>query len=238
MADPAVAEPRDLAPDLVGVKSRVSWSAILAGTFVAISCYIVLTLLFAAIGISLTATDVRGETVGYGVLIAAILTIVVSLFLGGWVASQMTVGENHEEAAIYGILTWATVTAASLFMVGMGVRAGYFAAVGGSVIVQNNERVPPWEETARAAGVPEQRINDAKTTIDPAQARAAAENPENQEKARKAAIAAAWIALVGTMLSMAAAVGGALVGKGTSFRIFPVAVVRREERTRLIVPTA
>ena len=40
------------------------------------------------------------------------------------------------------------------------------------------------------------------------------------------------------MLSMASAVGGALVGKGASFRIFPVAVVRRDERARLVVPTA
>ena len=111
MADTAIA--RDLAPDLVGVKSRVSWSAILAGTVVALACYLVLTLLFAAVGISLTEAGVRTNAVGIGVLIAAILTIVVSMFLGGWVASQMTVGENRQEAGIYGILLWATVTAIS-----------------------------------------------------------------------------------------------------------------------------
>lgn len=230
--------PRDLAPDLVGVKSRVSWPAILAGTVVALACYLVLTLLFAAVGISLTEAGVRTNAVGIGVLIAAILTIVVSMFIGGWVASQMTVGENRQEAGIYGILLWATVTAISVGFVAMGVRAGYYAFVGGSVVVQNNERVPPWEDMARTAGVPDKQINDAKTAIDPNRVRAEANDPANQEKAREAAVAAAWAALVGTMLSMAAAVSGALVGKGVSFRLFPAAIVRREERTRVVVPTA
>ena len=76
---------------------------------------------------------------------AAIATIIVSLFIGGWVAAQMTVGENRQEAILYGVLTWGTVTIVSLGMVAMGVRAGYFAAVGGSAIIQNNERVQ-WEQ--------------------------------------------------------------------------------------------
>jgi len=238
MADTAeVREPRDLAPDLVGVKSRVSWSAIFAGAVIALACYLVLTLLFAAIGISLTETNVRANTIAVGVLIAMLLTMVVSLFVGGWVATQLTAGENRQEAVIYGLLTWAAVTAASVFLVGMGVRAGYFAVVGGSVVAQNNERIPPWEELALQAGVPQQRINDAKANIDPARAREAANDPAAQERAREAAIAASWTALVGTMLSMAAAVGGALVGRGTAFRLFPVATARRTDGPRLIVPT-
>jgi hypothetical protein len=237
MADTA-AEPRDLAPDLVGVKSRVSWSAILAGTVVAIACYLVLTLLLAAIGISLTDAGVRANAVTTTVLICAILAIVVSMFLGGWVSAQMTVGENEREAGIYGILTWAAVTAVSVFMVSVGVRAGYYAAVGGAMIVQNNERIQPWEETARQAGVPEKQINDAKAAIDPNRVRTDVLGPVNTDRTREAAMAAAWIALVGTMLSMAASVGGAMVGRGTAFRLYPVATIRRDERPRVVIPTA
>jgi hypothetical protein len=235
MADTA-SEIRDLAPDLVGVKSRVSWSAIFGGTFVAMACYVVLTFLLAAIGITLTESGVRANAVGWGVLVAVLCTIVISLFVGGWVSSQLTVGENQEEAAIYGILTWAAVTGITLALVGLGVRAGYFAVVGGAVLTQNNERIPPWEDTARQAGVPEKQINDAKAAIDPNRVRTEMNDPANQEKAREAAIASSWTALVGTMLSMAAAVGGALVGKGTSFRIF--AVVRPGEHRRVVIPTA
>lgn len=231
-------EPRDLAPDLVGVKSRVSWSAIFGGTVIALACYLVLTLFLAAVGISLTESGVRANAVGVGVLVAMILVMVVSLFLGGWVSSQLTVGENRQEAVIYGLLTWAAVTAVAMFMVSMGVRAGYFAVVGGSVMVQNNERVPSWEETARQAGVPEKQISDAKAALDPNRIRAELNDPANQEKARNAAVGASWAALVGTMLSMAAAAGGAMVGRGTSFRLFPVAIARRTDGPRIIVPTA
>jgi len=225
----------NFAPDLVGVKSRVSWSAILAGTVIAIACYFLLTLLFAAIGLSLTEAGVRGNAVGWGAIVAMILTLVVSLFLGGWVSSHLTAGETSSESAIYGLLTWASVMGVSLLLVGMGVRAGYFAVVGGSVMVQNNERIPPWEDLARQAGVPQQRIDEWKTAADPT--RAAEVVAANQERTREAAMAGAWLALVGTMLSMAAAVSGAMIGRGATFRLFPVAVVRRESERRIIVPT-
>lgn len=233
-----VREPHDLTPDLVGVKSRVSWSAIIGGTVIALACYIVLTLLFAAIGVTLTETGVRANAVGVGVLVAMIVTLAVSLFLGGWVSSQLTVGENRQEAVIYGLLTWAAVTAVSMFLVGMGVRAGYYAVVGGSVMVQNNERIPPWEEVARQAGVSQQSIEQAKASITPDRVRDAANDPANQERAREAAVAASWTALVATMLSMAAAVGGAMVGRGTSFRLFPVVTPGGDDRPRIVVPTA
>jgi hypothetical protein len=233
-----VREPRDLAPDLMGVKSRVSWSAIIGGSMIAIACYIVLTLLFAAVGISLTEAGVRANTVGIGVLVAMILTLVVSLFLGGWISSQLTVGENRQEAVIYGLLTWAMVTALSLAIVGMGVRAGYFAVVGGSMIAQNNERVPTFDDGMRQVGYTDAQIADIKSRFTPAAVRDAANNPENQEAARKAAMYSSWTALVATMLSMAAAVGGALAGRGATFRLFPVVTVRRDDRPRIIVPTA
>ena len=41
-------------------------------------------ILFAAIGVSLTETNVRTNTIAVGVLIAMLLTMIVSLFVGGW----------------------------------------------------------------------------------------------------------------------------------------------------------
>lgn len=229
-------EPHDFAPDLLGVKSRVSWSAIIAGTVVAFACYLVLTLLFGAIGITLTETGVRGDTLGWGIVIAMIVGLMLSLFVGGWVASQMTAGENRQEAVIYGLLTWGAFTALSLFVVASGVKAGYFATVHGTMVVQNNGGAP-MEDTMRQWGMSDKAIADAKATLNPDRLREMANNPENQEKARKAAITASWVALVATMMAMCAAIGGALVGAGPGFRLFPAAVVRREEGARIIVPT-
>lgn len=240
MADAATTntrEPHDLAPDLIGVKSRVSWGAIIAGAVIAVACYIALTLLLAAIGVSMTDAGVRANSVAVGVLVAMIVTMALSLFVGGWVAAQLTVGENRQEAALYGLLTWGAVTAFSVMIVGAGVRAGYFAVVSGAMVAQN-ERAPSFEEGMKQLGYTDAQIAQAKSTFTPAAVRDAANNPENQEAARKAAMYSAWTALVATMLSMAAAVGGALVGRGMTFRIFPVATVRRDSGPRLIVPTA
>jgi hypothetical protein len=239
MADTNTArEPRDLAPDLVGVKSRVSWSAILAGAVIALAVYFVLALLFGAIGISLTDAGAGVGNVAIGVLIAMICTVILALFVGGWVAAQLTAGENRQEAVIYGLLTWATVSIVVLFLVTSGVKAGYFAVVGGSMVAQNTPNAPTWEEGAKAVGVTDAQLASLKANLDPERIRAAANDPAERERVREGAMTAAWTALVATMLGMAACIGGALVGAGTAFRIYPVRAVRTDAGPRLIVPTA
>jgi hypothetical protein len=233
VGDRAAARAHDLVPDLMGVASRVSWSAILAGTVIAIACFIALTLFFSALGITLSDAGVRDRAIGYGALIAALATIIVSLFIGGWVAAQMTVGENRQEAVLYGLLTWGAVMIVSLALMTMGVRAGYFAAVGGATIVQNNERVPTLEQWGVQAGYTPEQVNQMKAAVDPARVRAEANDPANQDRAREAAMYAAWIALVGTLLSMASSIGGAMVGRGVAFHLYPVRLTRDD---RVVVP--
>ena len=111
--------------DVAGVRSRISWPAVLAGAVIAVAANMVFTMFFAAIGLSLTETDVRGNAIGVGALIAVLLGMLASLFLGGWVSAQLTAGETERESILYGILTWAAVVGISMAMVGMSVRAGY-----------------------------------------------------------------------------------------------------------------
>lgn len=61
----------------------------------------------------------------------------------------------------------------------------------------------------------------------PADARRAAEHPRTREVVADRATEATWWTLLGTVLSMAAAVAGALVGSGPTFRVFGVSVVTR-----------
>jgi hypothetical protein len=234
-ADRAAARAHDLVPDLMGVGTRVSWSAIIAGTVVALACLLALTLFFGALGITLTDQNVREGTVQTGTLIAMIASVIVSLFLGGWVAAQMTVGENRQEAILYGVLTWGAAMLVSIAMVGMSVQVGVLAGVGGSIVVQNNERIPSWETLALQSGtVSQAQINEWKARSDPEAVRAAAADPANRARARENAMYGAWIALVSTLLSMAACIGGSLVGRGVAFHLYPVRV--REER--IVVPAS
>jgi hypothetical protein len=223
--------------DVAGVRSRISWQAILAGAIIALAANFVFIMFFSAIGLTMTEAGVRGRDVGIGALIATILSVLISLFIGGWVAAQMTAGETEREAILYGILTWAAVVGLSMMLVGMGLRAGYFAAMGGAMVVQNSPEVQnagSWEQAARNAGVSQQSIDAAKATVDPNRAQAAANDPAARERAQEAMVAASWISLVAILLSLGTAIGGALVGRGPTFRMLPVAGV--EVRRELSIP--
>jgi hypothetical protein len=107
-------------------------------------------------------------------------------------------------------------------------------AVQQSPEVQNAQN---WEQTLRNAGATQAQIDSVRTGLDPNRARAVAEDPGTQERARQAAIGASWAALVGILLSMATAIGGALVGRGPSFRLYPAArTTVVEARRELIIP--
>jgi len=212
--------------DMVGVRSRICWGAVLGGAVIALACSLVITFFYAAVGLSLKDADLRSETIGIGAIVAAVSTIVVSLFVGGWATTQLTAGETQKEAVLYGVITWAVVTAVSLGLVGMGVRAGYFAVVGGTMVAQNADPAGTrnWESTLRDSGVSQATIDSVRREGNADRLRAEANDAANQ----RAVVAAAWIGFISTMLSIGAAIGGSVVGCGPSFRLFPVAARRTD----------
>lgn len=219
------------AQDLLPVRSRVSWSAIFAGAVMALAAYLVLTLLGAAIG--LTVSDrVNTDNLQTGGAIWAVLSTIVALFFGGWVTSQCTVGENKLEAVVHGVITWGLVLAMLLGLLGMGVRAGFSAMAGMAGLgteVARSTTPEDWEAAARRAGVSQVTIDETKQRAQnaPADARRAAEDPRTREVIANRATEATWWTLLGTILSMAAAVAGALVGAGPTFRVLGVPLVTR-----------
>jgi uncharacterized Tic20 family protein len=219
--------------DVAQLQSRISWGAILAGVVTALACSLVLTLFFAGIGLSLTATDIRSNALEIGALVAAVVTVIVAMFVGGWVTTQLTAGETSREAVIHGVLCWAAVTGVALFLAVSGVRAtGYFALMGGAMVTQN-AGTTNWQEAARQAGIPQGRIDQWRADLQSGNVAAAANDPQNQEQARRAAIVTAWASLIGVLLSMGAAIGGAVAGCGPHFRLFPTTVSR--ERREIII---
>src|SRR5205085_12432141 len=153
------------------------------------------------------------------------------------VTTQLTAGETKQEAVIHGVLTWATVTGLSLFLVAMGVRAGYNAALGAAYATNStDERFRPnWEQAARDAGVPQADIDRARQNIQPDNVRRNLQDPQFQDRVRDNAMAAAWITLAGTLLAMGAAIGGALFGSGPRFRFMTPGAVRSGERRQIVV---
>ena len=196
--------------DLCAVQSRVSWGAVMAGAVVALAVYLVMTLLGAAIGLSVTDVNARNPNLGTGAGIWAVATTIVALFAGGWVASQSVVGETKGEAVVHSVIMWGVVMAMIMWMVASGARAGFSAMVGFSQFAENMGRqgmvADTKARTDAAVSAAERSSNDL--TNDPAQ----------REALRNRASEATWWALLGTLLSMAAAIGGGWVGGGTHYR--------------------
>jgi hypothetical protein len=74
-------------------RRRISWGAIFAGTLVAIATQLLLTLLGLAIGawaVNPSAGPAGMQGVGMGAGIWALLSFIIALFCGGWVAGRMS----------------------------------------------------------------------------------------------------------------------------------------------------
>jgi hypothetical protein len=79
-----------------------SWSAVLRGTFVALSAYVVLRYFGAALGVS-TGDGVLDE----GFAIWSVIAQILSLALGGLVAGRLVGAGRTLDGALAGLFTWA-----------------------------------------------------------------------------------------------------------------------------------
>lgn len=114
------------AEDLMSVGSRISWGAIFAGSVLALAMHLLLSVLGAAVGLSLS-DRISEDNLRTSVALWTIGIACVSLFVGGIITSSFTVGENKTEAVIYGILMWALTFAIVSALGAHGVRTGYGA---------------------------------------------------------------------------------------------------------------
>ena len=117
------------AVDLLAVRSRVSWGAIAAGAMVALTIYIVLTILGVALGIEL-AVRRSGADLGAGAAIYSILALLLSMFFGGWATSRLAVGESKLEAVLYGLILWGVLFTGMIWLLASGIRTGFGGLVG------------------------------------------------------------------------------------------------------------
>ena len=205
--------------DVFRVGSRVRWGAILAGAVLGLALYLLLTLLGAAVGLSVS-DKVRPGALGGAAAGWAIVTTALCLFLGGYLASQFSVGENRFEGAVYGLLVWAVVFAMLLWLMASGVRTGFNAMVGMASAGQaaGATAAEDFESAARRYGVPQPQIDDWKQKAKDAPG-GAAQDPQHRQEAADAATRVTWYTFLGTLASMLAASAGGYLGVGRLFGV-------------------
>jgi len=217
------------AEDVVPVRSRISWQAILAGSVLALAFYFLLTLLGAAVGLSIH-DRVTDKSLAIGAVIWAIVVTAGCMFIGGCTASQLTTGENKMEGALYGVLVWAAGVGMLMGLMATGVRAGFNAMVGLSTPTANvaaNSNAN-WEDVARRNGATDADIERFRNNINsaPATIQNAMNNPDNRQAIEENTTRAAWYSFLGTLISMLAGALGGYVGAGPTFRLLRFRVDR------------
>lgn len=121
---------------------RVRWGPILAGLMTAISAQLVLSGIGAAIGLSTIANSgaprSNADAVGSAVGIWSIVSLLIALFLGGWITTRACGPMNRSTALLNGAILWATTLAFSAWLLSSGVSGafGIVASNAGEIISQ------------------------------------------------------------------------------------------------------
>lgn len=127
-------EPRDR----LWVVPRASLSAVVVGTILALAMLFLLHLL--GVGVGLAAFDPAAgmptvEEFGMGAAIWSIVTFLIALFLGGWVAGRLAGDPMGVDGMLHGLVTWALTLLIVMWLATTAVAAvvgGAFAMVGGA----------------------------------------------------------------------------------------------------------
>ncbi|CAN5717859.1 hypothetical protein BH23PLA1_BH23PLA1_35770 [soil metagenome] len=217
--------------DFLSVRSRVSWGAIFAGAMVALSIYILLTLMGLALGLEAAARGGADQDIGIGAAIYVLVSLLISFFFGGWTSSRLAVGESKLEAVIYGVVLWGILFLGIFWLVGTGVRAGFTGVVGAATgaygQAEGGVDINRLSDDLKRARVPDEEIAKIRDYYqDPA---GALVNVRDVERGDVIAVSrsAAWWSLVGVVISMAAVILGALIGSGELPIPVPILGVKR-----------
>lgn len=139
--DNVISEP-PVVNSVVEYHDRVRWGPIISGLVVALATQLVLSALGAAIGSSFLAGSGAPRSnapgVGTSVGIWSIISLLISLFLGSWVTARASGPMNRNTALLNGAILWATTLALSSWLLASGVAGafGIAASNAGEVINQ------------------------------------------------------------------------------------------------------
>ena len=175
----------------------VRWGPIFSGLVIAIGTQLVLSALGAAIGLSNIANSgaprsIAGN-VGTGIGIWSIISLLISLGVGGWVTARACGPMNRSTALLNGAILWATTLTISSWLLANGV-AGTFGVVAANAGAAINQ--------AQQGGV---NLPNQAPSVSAQDARNIAEN----------AAKAGWSFLFGSLLGLVASMAGASAGART-----------------------
>ena len=185
---------------------KVSWGGIWGGVLVAVGLLLLLTALGLAIGISAVQPgQTEGATLGMGAGIWAGLSLLLALLIAGWVSTRIGATTDRTTGLFEGALVWVVTVLLMAYFAGSGVGMlanGAFSLVGGA-----SQAIGTAVDGEQAA---------AKAQEGMAALKQKAESGALEQKAEElqpAASQGAWMTFGALLLSLLAAVIGAMLGR-------------------------
>lgn len=105
---------------------HMSWGAVIAGMVMAVGLQIVLSLIGTAIGMS-TIDPLRyngspdASSFGIGAAIWFIVTSIIALFAGGWVAGHLAGSPEKTDSMLHGLLAWGLATILTVYLLASAI---------------------------------------------------------------------------------------------------------------------
>lgn len=123
---------------------QVRWGPIIAGLVIALSTQLVLSALGVAIGAGSIGESgaPRTEAPGVGTTIGiwSIISLLLSLFAGGWTAARTAGRMSRNTALLNGAILWASTLALSAWLLSSGVSGAFGVAASNAGTIANQAR--------------------------------------------------------------------------------------------------
>ena len=175
-------------PGLFGTEGmRISWGGIIGGVLSAVGLLLLLAALGVAVGI--TAVDpqaTQARTLGTGAGIWTGISMLLALFVGGMVATRLGATFDRTTSFFAGFLVWVVSLLLVAYLAASGMSSlasSTFGMMGADAVVDQVQQADP------------QAVQQKAQEIKPQATRAA------------------WITFGGLLLSLGAALGGAMAGR-------------------------
>ena len=178
---------------------RVSWGGILGGVIAALGVIVLLMALGVAVGITtVDPASTDAAKLGTGAGIWAAVSLLISLFVGGFVSTRIGATYDSQTSFFAGFLVWVV----SVILVAYLAASGAASLTGGAFRLFASA---PGQAQEQAAATIQQKAQDLQQKA-----------PELQQKAQEVkpqATTAAWITFGSLILSLLAALIGSAAGR-------------------------
>lgn len=176
--------------------TRISWAAIIAGVILVVAVQMLLSMLGLGVGLGLVSPNTNGtpdaSSFGIGAGLWWLVSSLVALAMGGYVASWLAGLTTQFDGLLHGIMTWAIATLLTFYLLTSavgGLIGGAFSVVGSGLSSAGSGVAAAAPKLADAAGVtPDLLQQQAQAYLQPTNPDPASMTPQDAQKEIVAAL--------------------------------------------------